>query len=256
MGKGDKKIVLCGSMHAREHIATNFLMYLADSYAYSYATGGERDGYSFRQALDNVTFIIVPMVNPDGINLVQNGFDSTQNPDYVKGLPQNSYGSKGWKATVNGVDLNNNFDFLWQPKGSGPAYAGYGGAYAACEPETQAMQNLINDTDFCAFVSFHSQGQVVYWMDPNCDQSLADKFEPFVNRICAETGFEKMPSDGDLGVSGYMTDYVRYYKRAMALTIELCPYIGDYPYPERDFDTVAYPMRNIGLILADMAQYL
>ena len=115
---------------------------------------------------------------------------------------------------------------------------------------------MINDTDFKLFASFHSQGQVVYWMDPNCDQTLANKFSPYVDRICNEIGFEKMPSDGTYGVSGYMTDYIRYYKRAMALTIELCQYTGDYPYPENRFDDGAYPVRNIGFILGEVAKQL
>lgn len=255
-GRGETKIIICGSMHAREYIATNFIMYMVDTYALAYENNEVRDGYSFREALDNVKFIIIPMVNPDGINLVQNGFDSTQNPDYVKSMPVNAYGNRGWKATATGTDLNNNFDFLWYSKGSCPSYAGYGGPYAASEPETQAMQKLINDTDFKIFASLHTQGQVIYWMDPNCNQNLIGKFESHIDRICKETGFDKMPSDGTHGYSGYMTDYVRYYKEAMAMTIELCPYVGDYPYPESDFDTIAYPIRNIGLILADIAKYL
>ena len=255
-GKGSTRIVLCGAMHAREYIASTFLMYLADTYALGYAADAQRDGYSFRELLDSVTFTIVPMVNPDGINLVQNGYDSTKNPDAVKSMQTNQYGCRGWKATVNGVDLNNNFDFMWRQKGGKPASAGYGGPYAASEPETRAMQNLINDTDFKLFASFHSQGQVVYWMDPNCDQTLANKFSPYVDRICNEIGFEKMPSDGTYGVSGYMTDYIRYYKRAMALTIELCQYTGEYPYPENRFDDAAYPVRNIGFILGEVAKQL
>lgn len=255
-GKGDTRIILCGAMHAREYIASTFLMYLADTYALGYANNDSRDGYNFRELLNSVTFTIIPMVNPDGINLVQHGFDSTQNPEAVKNMPTNSYGYRGWKATVNGVDLNNNFDFLWYKKGSQPSASGYGGPYAASEPETRAMQDLINDTDFKLFTSFHSQGQVVYWMDPNCKQELANKFSPLVDRICREIGFEKMPSDGTVGASGYMTDYIRYYKETMALTIELCPYTGDYPYPENQFDIAAWPVRNIGFILGEVAKQL
>lgn len=53
-----------------------------------------------------------------------------------------------------------------------------------------------------------------------------------------------------------MTDYVRYFKQKMAMTLELCPYIGDYPYPESNFDAIAYPIRNIGYILAAIAKTL
>ena len=255
-GKGSKKVILCGSMHAREYIATNFLMYMVDSYALSYVNNEIRDGYNVRELLDSVSFIIVPMVNPDGINLVQNGYDSTQNPENVKNMPANQYGARGWKATVNGVDLNNNFDCLWRPKGTAPSFGGYAGPYAASEPETRAMQKLIDETDFEILASFHAQGQVLYWMDPNCNQELVGKFSPYIDRICREIGYEKMPSDGEKGYSGYMTDYVRYFKQKMAMTLELCPYIGDYPYPESNFDAIAYPIRNIGFILAEIAKTL
>lgn len=256
LGKGPETIVMCASMHARECIATNFLMYMVDSYANAYLNDLSRDGYSFREVLDNYSFLIVPMVNPDGINIVQNGFDSAQDPDFVKSLPQNSFGAKGWKATASGVDLNNNFDLMWYEKGSGPSSEGYSGPYAASEPETLAMQNLINNTDFKIFASLHTQGQVLYWMDPNCNQELIDQHSNIISQICDEIGFTKMPSSGSIGYSGYMTDYVRYYKNTMAMTIEICPYIGDYPYPESDFDSIAYPVRNIGLILANAAEQL
>ena len=55
-GKGSTRIVLCGAMHAREYIASTFLMYLADTYALGYAADAQRDGYSFRELLDSVTF--------------------------------------------------------------------------------------------------------------------------------------------------------------------------------------------------------
>ncbi len=256
LGKGEKKVVMCASMHAREYIATNFIMYMADSYALGYVNDEVRDGYSIKQALDNVTLVIIPMVNPDGINLAQHGYESTQNSEYLSGLKTNQYGYRGWKANTNGVDLNNNFDFLWYSKGGQPSYAGYSGPYAASESETQAMQNFIYNTDFNIFASLHTQGQVLYWMDPNCNQSLKTKFKPYIDRICKEIGFTQMPSEGSLGYSGYMADYIRYYKEKMAITIELCPYVGDYPYPESDFDKIAYPVRNIGLILADICTQL
>ena len=255
LGKGSKRVVMCASMHAREYISTNFIMYMADSYALGYVNNETRDGYSIRQSLDNVTLVIIPMVNPDGINLAQHGYESTKNSEYLSGLKTNSFGYRGWKANSNGVDLNNNFDILWYSKGK-PSFSGYSGPYAASEPETQAMQNFINDADYEIFASFHTQGQVLYWMDSICDQTLKQKFKPHIDRICREIGFTEMPPDTSVGYSGYMTDYVRYFRKKMAMTIELCPYVGDYPYPETEFDKIAYPVRNIGLILADICTQL
>ena len=252
LGTGKKRVIMCASMHAREYIATNFIMNMADKYAYAYVYGETFDNYNVRELLDKVTLVIIPMVNPDGINLAQFGLDAAQNKEYLSRLKTNAYGYRGWKANVNGVDLNGNFDLMWHEKGT-PSFQGWAGPYAASEPETQAMQNFIINSDFEIFASLHTQGQVVYWMDPNCDQSLVSICKPHVDRLCKEIGFMEMPSDGTIGYSGFMTDYIRYNKKKMAMTIELCPYVGDYPYPESDFDTVERPVKNLGLILADIA---
>jgi len=252
LGTGKKRVVMCASMHAREYIATNYIMHMADSYAFAYVNRESFDKYNVKELLDKVAIVIIPMVNPDGISLAQFGLDASQNREYLSELKTNSYGYRGWKANTNGVDLNGNFDLMWQEKGK-PSYEGWAGPYAASEAETQAMQKYISDNDFEIFASLHTQGQVVYWMDPNCDQSLVGICKPHVDRLCKEIGFLEMPSDGVVGKSGFMTDYVRHNKRKMAMTIELCPFVGNYPYPESDFDTVERPVKNLGLILADIA---
>ena len=257
-GKGDTKVILCASMHAREYIATTYLMYYLDRYAYGYYTNEiKEDTYNIREILDNVTFIVVPQINPDGINLVQYGVENTKDPDAVKQIPFTSdggeYGYRGWKSNINGVDLNANFPVLWPYPYGSPNSSSYSGAEAGSEAETRAMVDLMDNTDFEILVSFHTQGEVIYWMDGNCDRDLVDKHKPYIERICRETGFEMMPPDSDTGVGRCMTDYARYYKRAMAMTIELCPYEGNYPYPDEDFDRVAWPARNIGLMIGQIA---
>ena len=258
-GKGDKKVILCGAMHAREYIATIFLMYMVDRYAYSYVKDEWADGYSVRKALESITFVVVPMMNPDGTNIVQNGFDAAADPEYVSSLPITEWGGsnrwESWKSNARGVDLNQNYPAKWEFDYEEPSSAHYGGPYENSEPETQAMVNLINQTDFEILASFHSQGQVIYWMDDICGGDLKEKFSPYITRICNETGFLKMPATSST-TSGNLTDYVRIYKRKMAMTIELCEYVGNYPYPEYDFDNVARPVYKIGALLADIANQL
>ena len=257
-GKGDTKVIVCGSMHAREYIATTYIMYYLDRYAYSYYINQIiEDKYNVRDILDNVTFIVVPQLNPDGINLVQHGVESTKNPDAVRNIRITSdggeYGYRGWKSNTNGVNLNANFPVLWVPNGDTPNSSSYGGPEGGSESETRAMVNLIDNTDFEILASFHTQGQVIYWMDGNCDRDLVAKHSPYVDRICNEIGFTRMPPDSTTGIGRCLTDYARYYKRAMAMTIELCPYVGNYPYPDEQFDTIAWPARNLGLMLGNIA---
>ena len=67
LGTGKREILICASMHAREYIATNFVMYMVDRYCQSYVKNENYYGLSYRTLLDSVRFVIVPMLNPDGV---------------------------------------------------------------------------------------------------------------------------------------------------------------------------------------------
>jgi len=86
-GHGNRKIFLNGAVHAREYISSTYLMYMIDRYAYAHATGSLWEGYNLKDILSAVTFCIVPMVNPDGVNLVQNGIDSVKDQEKVAKIP-------------------------------------------------------------------------------------------------------------------------------------------------------------------------
>ena len=68
-------------------------------------------GYNVREVLSKTTLYIVPMVNPDGVNLVNNKLN-TNSKEYIyakyisKNYPNIPFPS-GWKANINGVDLEN-----------------------------------------------------------------------------------------------------------------------------------------------------
>ncbi|MBT7123173.1 MAG: hypothetical protein HN948_09225, partial [Clostridia bacterium] len=75
MGSGEKKLLLVGAHHAREYISSTYLMNTIDKYLYAAARGEEFGGYDIDALLSAVTVYIVPMINPDGVNLVINGID-------------------------------------------------------------------------------------------------------------------------------------------------------------------------------------
>ena len=244
LGKGPKKIFVCGTHHAREYISTTYLMYAIDRYAYQYKTGTALYNYNIKDILNKVTFCILPMVNPDGVNLVQNGLYSSADPDTLAEMPiteGKQYGYAAWKANISGVDINWNYDYMWEQKSEYPASTGFNGYSANSEPETQAVSEYVHTEDFQAFLSFHTQGQVYYWAD--------DKENPtgIGDMVRKDTGFMRISGTAS-GLSCSFFNYVYDEFGKATMTIELCPYVGNYPYPDEKFDTVFRPARNIMLI--------
>lgn len=245
-GRGNNRIFVCGTHHAREYIATTYLMHAIDRYAYAYRTGAMWGNYNPRTILDNVTFCIVPMVNPDGVNLVQNGLQSTPHAEELSNMgifDGKKYGYRSWKANIHGVDVNWNYDKDWSvdrnknERGS----TGFNGDYAGSEPETVAVSNYVDTYEFDAYLSFHTQGQIYYW-------AVSDEYPSDVCKaIGKDTGFAGYRESCD-GVGGSFFDYVfRKYKKP-TVTVELCPYVGNYPYPDYDFNRIWNPAKNVLLV--------
>lgn len=248
LGTGEREIILTGAIHGCEYFAADFLMYLVDRYAYGYAMDEQYSGYSYRALLDQVTLVVAPMLNPDGVNIAQNGPDAAADPQAVRAMAMQGTGYYGWKANANGVDLNRNFPLLWSNYNgiTVPSARYYTGPSAASEPETQAVIKLLDSTDYWMLADFHCYGEIIYWQD-NYNE-ITEEYHAIAQRIKAETGF------GDAGVedadsfAGYLQNYARATSGRFAMTVEIGSYWG---YDEADFDSAAYPLYVIGLVMAD-----
>jgi hypothetical protein len=247
-GNGDRKIFINGSIHACEYITTTYLMYMIDRYAYAYKTSGIYEGFDLKKILDSVTFCIVPMLNPDGVNLVHNGLESVRNPEEVSKI---FTGYADWKANINGVDLNRNFDNNWyvQRPENGPSAGGYKGYTPLSEPESRAVARYLDSEMFWTFLNFHSKGEGLYgWDDPNIE--YYPQLASMVSRIIEASNYRKFIDTPDTDY-GTLLGYVRETYLKPALTFELCRYVYGIPYPDEDFDSVWAPARTFCLIVAE-----
>ena len=151
MGNGPNKIFYNGSHHAIEWITTVLLMKFVENFAKAYASGQSLEGYNTRDIWNKSTIYVMPMVNPDGVDLVLNGLDRS-NPYYNDLIKWNNGSddfSKTWSANIRGVDLNHNYDAMWQQsKDAEKSYGVYGpgpSRYSGTAPESESESKAVAD---------------------------------------------------------------------------------------------------------------
>ncbi|RAV19084.1 M14 family zinc carboxypeptidase [Paenibacillus contaminans] len=186
IGTGPKRIHYQASIHANEWITAPLLMKFAEEYAAAYSGGTLLRGRSARKLYENATLWLAPMLNPDGVELVQEGI-TPQHPYYRELLDMNngSFDFSKWKANIRGVDLNDQFPARWEAErerraAAGPGPSDYSGAAPLCEPEAKAIADFTRSKDFSLIVSFHTQGREIYWnyrdLEPFESESIAKRF--------------------------------------------------------------------------------
>lgn len=170
IGNGSKKIFICAGTHANEWITSLLLLKFIDDFCSSHIN-------SF--ILENYTIYFLPVINPDGINLVT-GYFPCQSFIYKKchdisnKFPDIPF-PNGWKANINAVDLNLQFPANWDVAKKTkyslgftcPAPRDFVGYAPLSEPESRALYNFSLRSNFDLILTFHSQGEVIYWKYDN-----------------------------------------------------------------------------------------
>lgn len=85
LGRGSKKVFYSASIHANEWITTPILMKFVEDYCISYVNRSNLYGYSIRNLFNSTSIYIMPMVNPDGVDLVTGNL-AVSSPSYQKAL--------------------------------------------------------------------------------------------------------------------------------------------------------------------------
>lgn len=247
IGRGEKKIHLNGSFHANEWITTTVVMRFVNDYLLALTNRETIRGLYMIPFYDDVDLSVVPMVDPDGVNLVINGLP--QEEPYrtqVLDINNGSTNFSGWKANIDGVDLNNQFPARWdieaERKVSYPAPANYPGDEPLTAPEAIAMAELTKSRDFDRVLAFHAQGEVTYWgflgMEAPESQTLVDEYA----RV---SGYE--PIRYVDSYAGYKDWFIQEWRRP-GFTVEVGR--GRKPLPLAQFGEIY--QECLGVILASL----
>jgi len=235
IGNGSKGIHYNASFHANEWITTAVLMTFLNDYLLSLTNQNSIRGLSTFPYYLQAMLSVVPMVNPDGVDLVINGAEEDAPwRDQVIEWNNGKADFSNWKANINGIDLNDQFPANWDverarnPKTPGPR--DYGDEAPLTQPEAIALDELTRRRDYARVLAFHTQGEVIYWGYQNMEPPES---ETLVNEFCKVSGYE--PVKTLESYAGYKDRFIQDWRRP-GFTVELGS--GQNPLPLAQFEEI------------------
>ncbi|MCL1919253.1 MAG: M14 family metallopeptidase [Peptococcaceae bacterium] len=244
IGRGTKEVFYNASFHGNEWITTPVLMKFLETFALAYTNSSTIQGYSAREIFNNVSIYLVPMVNPDGVDLVTGGIRPgsaayTDAEKIAANYPNIPF-PRGWKANIEGIDLNLQFPAGWQNAQEikfaqgyvSPAPRDYVGPEPLYASEARSVYNFTVNHDFRLIAAYHTQGKEIYWqfLDYAPDESL-----PIAQQFARVSGYAISDVPYTSSFAGYKDWFLQTYSRP-GYTIEAG--YGVNPLPINQFDEI------------------
>ena len=253
LGKGYNQVFYSASIHANESITTNLLMKFIEDYCVAYTNDSSLYGYSIRKLYNNSSIYIMPMVNPDGVDLV-NGTIPTDSDAYLLAQSISNYYPAipfvdGWKANIRGVDLNLQFPAGWKnakkikfsqgfTAPSPRDFVGYG---SLTEPESLALYNFTIAHNFKLVIAYHTQGEEIYWNFNNINPPNGFKI---ASQFANISGYQLTNVPFNSSFAGYKDWFIKQYNRP-GYTIEAG--LGENPLSISQFNKIYND--NLGILV-------
>lgn len=220
LGTGPREVSYNASHHANESITTPVLMKFAENYAKAYAAQGSIQGYDIRELYNLTSIYLVPLVNPDGVDLVAY-WPNYDDPAFANAARLNRTGlplPSVWKANIRGVDLNLNYPADWEKEKeeeleqgiTRPAPRDYGGEAPLSEPESRAMADFTRAHNFRIVIAYHTQGEVIYWQFKDYAPPVA---LTIANQFAAITGYAVEAGTPEAAYAGYKDWFLQEFRR-------------------------------------------
>ena len=183
LGNGNKKALITGAIHAREHITTKYLLKVTEDYCNAYYSAtGYYGSYDIYNLLNEYTLYIIPCANPDGLEIILSN-DTPEKNVRVSKLSE-------YKANKKGIDLNRSFPIAWDYINNGvtaPADYYFKGYQSGSAKETQTLMSLCLENDFDFMISVHIKGNCIFWGDTYKTRNNGI-YKAFAEDICNASG--------------------------------------------------------------------
>lgn len=253
IGTGPRKVIYSASHHANEWITSYVLLKFAEELAEALQNDGEIFGILASDIAETATIYMVPMVDPDGVDLVVGAiapgniqFDLAQR--LARDYPSIPF-PDGWKANLLGVDLNLNYPAGWLQAReikfsqgfTSPGPRDYVGRAPLNQFETQAMAGYTEYIDPALVLAYHSQGKEIYWSFQDIPvegaRELGEQFAKVSGYTLTEPAYNS-------SFAGYKDWFIQNFRKP-GYTIEVGK--GVNPLPLGQFDEIYRD--NLGILV-------
>ncbi len=236
LGTGKNHVLYNGAHHGLEWLTPPLLMQFAFDYLDALKQNRRLATFNINELCQKTTIHIVPMLNPDGIEIAARG---SKRKDLIL-MNRGADFCKNWQSNARGVDLNHNYDagFSICKKQeyalgiTGPGPTRYGGKAPESEPETRALCDYVRQNDFKLCLAYHSQGEVIYY---DYNGVVPENGAEICRELCALSGYLPDKAEGIASYGGFKDWFIETYRRP-AYTIEIGH--GKNPLPFCQFSEI------------------
>ena len=257
IGTGKRHVLFTAAHHANEWITALVLLKYAEDLADAIQKGGILFGQRAKEMADAVMIHIIPLVNPDGVDLVT-GAMAPESAQYqlARELAQ-KYPAipfpEGWKANLLGVDLNLNYPAGWLQAReikfaqgyTSPGPRDYVGRAPLDQMETRALAELTEKLDPDLVLAYHSQGKEIYWQFREYEVPGAKELGEVMARV---SGYTLADTPYASSFAGYKDWFIQNFRRP-GYTVEVGS--GENPLPISQFPEIYrdnVPLLNIAAL--------
>ena len=253
IGNGPRKVLYTASHHANEWITAYVLLKFAEDLAEAIQTGGRVYGVPAETIRNAATIYMVPLVNPDGVDLVTGAIGpGSLEYEIALGLAQN-YPQipfpNGWKANLMGVDLNLQYPAGWLQAREikfrqgyiRPGPRDYVGRAPLSQLESRILADYTRTVNPDMVLAYHTQGEVIYWKFKDLFVRNAQKYAEEFAHI---SGYALEDTPYESAWAGYKDWFIQEFHQP-GYTIEAG--LGDNPLPLSQFAEIYG--KNVGILV-------
>ena len=253
LGRGSRRTLFTAAHHGNEWITATLLLKFIEDLCEAVRTGGTIYGVPAKTIMDNCAIFFVPMVDPDGVDLVTGAIEPGTLPYEAARTIADNYPRipfpDGWKANLLGVDLNLQYPAGWlrarEIKFSQgfyrPAPRDYVGRAPLNQRETIALAQYTEDIDPKLILAYHTQGNVIYWQ---FDDYVIPGARELGEEFARISGYSLEETPSQSANAGYKDWFIQTFRRA-GYTIECGK--GNSPLPLSQFDEIYRD--NLGILV-------